>query len=95
MAKRMTQAQMVEKLMALQAGSKIEQGGKMYDVLAVKQHPEMKTCKTTIALLEEGKPETYMVEGKYLAADKMIEMSNVQRYEWYAQSPYMDWTQIA
>jgi hypothetical protein len=86
----MTRQEMVAKLNSLKAGMMIEKAGKLYDVRYVSE-PTGKLHKTVVVLLEEGRPEKEMVEGKYLAAGRMLEVTNIIRYEWFAQRQYMNW----
>lgn len=86
---KMTRTEMVEKLMSLHTGSRVQWQGKTYTVIGISS-PSGKLCRRDTNWLEDGKPETYYVEGKYLAKGKMIEMSNVAFRSLYAQPMYMD-----
>ncbi len=99
MAQRLTREQMRAKLLSLHVGDIIdrrEYNGRIvrYEVLAVTPHPEQALCRTEIGLLEVGKPETYEVPGKFLAAGKMLTMSNIVTGPWYAQQDYMHFEKV-
>jgi hypothetical protein len=78
-----------EKLEALKAGDVIVFGtdrhaykaGVEYRVVGIER---VSVNRFDIGLLESGKPATEMVEGKYLAAGTMVELSNVITTTWYA-----------
>ena len=91
----MTTEQMSDKLNELKAGMKIRftdgfRTGKTFDVISVDNTPNTKFNRTTIAMLEVGKPETRTVAGIGLNAGKMIEFSNISVITVYAQKPYMN-----
>lgn len=80
---------MIEKLMLLHIGSRLRRQGKVYTVRYVKNCGG-KLCRRDMGLLEDGKPETFLVEGRYHAAGRMLEFSNVQHCSWYARKEFMD-----
>lgn len=93
----MTTNQMSDKLNELKAGMKIRyiagsKAGKVFEIISVENTPDAKYNRTTVVMLEAGKPETYTVNGVGLNAGKQIELSNVQVVTMYAQKPYMNWT---
>lgn len=92
--KKLTRNEMIEKLMGLQEGVKVRAEGKTWQVVYVRDCGG-KLCRRDVGILEEGKPETYMVKGKYLAAGQMLEFSNVQHRTLYAQKMYMDFEVVA
>ncbi len=88
--------QMSDRLNELKAGMKIRftdghRAGKIFNVRFVQNTPGKKFNATTVVMLEEGKPETYTVNGIGLNAGKVLEMSNAQIITLYAQKPYMNW----
>lgn len=92
--KKLTRDEMAEKLMSLQEGVKVRSEGKTWQVMYVHDCGG-KLCRHDVGLLEEGKPATYMVAGKYLAEGQMLEFSNVQHRTLYAQPMYMDFEVVA
>ncbi len=94
--KKMTVSEMSEKLNSLRIGMKIRftsgyRAGKTYKVLFVRNSPDKKFNSTMINLLEDGLPETRIVDGIGMNRGKKIEISNAIFSNWYAQSQYMDW----
>lgn len=92
--RKMTREEMAEKLASLQEGVKVLRQGKTYTVMGV-THCGGKLCRTDIGWLEDGKPETYLVAGKYLAAGRMIEMSNIETETLYARPMDMNFEIVA
>lgn len=86
---KMTRVEMTEKLMGLQKGVRVQREGKIYRVLSAKDQGG-KLCRRDVRFLEEGKPETYETPGKYLAAGRMITLSNVQFETLYARPMDME-----
>lgn len=80
----MTRDEMIRKLHSLRVGTKIRYKGKVYTVMGI-SGSSGKLHRRDLGLLEEGKPETYEIEGKYLAAGKMLPCSNIEHYTWYAR----------
>ena len=64
----------------IKAGTKLSINGTVGTVLAVSA-PHGKLAGISLGWLEDGKPETYEVPGKFLAAGRMIELSNVRRMD--------------
>ena len=81
---RITRKQMIEKLMSLRLGTKVRQDGKTYTIVYLNDCGG-KLHRIDIGWLEDGKPATYLEPGKYLAAGKMLEFSNVQHHTLYAR----------
>lgn len=92
--KKLTREEMIEKLMSLHEGVKVHTEGKTWQVVYIHDCGG-KLCRRDVGLLEEGKPATYMVAGKYLAAGQMLEFSNVQHRTLYAQKACMDFEVVA
>jgi hypothetical protein len=90
---RMTREEMIEKLDSLHEGARVQWQGKTWTVYGI-GNPSGKLHRRDMNLLEEGKPAYYEVEGKFLAAGKMIECSNLHFRTLYAQPMYMDFDVI-
>lgn len=92
-AKKMTREEMIEKLMSLHEGSKVQWQGKTWIVYGIGES-QGKLCRRDTNWLEEGKEPFYEVPGKFLAEGRMIRCSNLQFRSLYAQSMYMDFEVI-
>lgn len=88
-AAKMTREAMIERLNSITVGSKMVWQGKTYTVIGIRDCGG-KLCRRDIGILEDGKPETYEVPGKYLAAGRMIQFSNIKHRSLLAQKMYMD-----
>lgn len=91
---RMTRGEMIEKLASVEIGTKVQWQGKTYTVLGVKDCGG-KLARRDMGWLEEGKPETYTVEGKYRAAGQVFERSNLVFRSLMARPMDLDFEVIA
>lgn len=87
----------ITKLESLKVGSKVLihssnkafVSGVEYEVRAIQR---VSKTRFDLALLQVGKPTSEWREGKYLAAGKMIEFSNLIHRTWYANKSYNHFT---
>jgi hypothetical protein len=86
---KLTRDAMVENLMSLHVGSRVQWQGKTYTILSIIDRGG-KLCRRDMNWLEDGKPEYREVAGKYLAAGKTFQFSNAIFRSLYAQPMYMD-----
>lgn len=82
--RKMTRDEMIARLDRLVVGTRIRlSDNKIYKVLGFAQF-NAKLHRRDMNILEEGLPETYEVEGKYLAAGRVLTFSNIKHVSWLA-----------
>lgn len=80
---------MTEKLNALEIGRKVVYLSRHYTVTWIVRHGG-KLQRTTLVMLEDGKPQTEVVAGRFLAEGQTFVRDNCTHMTLYAQAGYMD-----
>lgn len=91
-----TQKIAAEKINKIEIGSKIRflnsyNSDKIFEVKKILVTKNSKINQIKVFLLEDGLPETRIVEGKYLAEGKTFKISNLISREINIYKSYMNW----